>query len=484
MKKVIIGIIILLLTNCMGVFAEEKTQSKDVSDGNLKSDSYISALDFEEIMPVNISESVLPNRIEKEYKGKSIEVTEELSLNNNNNTYAISENTDPNNAYLVENDNIMQGFIETESEMRWYGFILNEKSKASILLQMVGTLDADIYMFKLNGNQLELLGGSAIEGSGEEYYTEVLDAGVYYFAISGYSGTGKFGFAYYQSSKDVDYELNDLAELAVEVPLNTEIIGVIDQPSDFDYYKITLTKPAVMTYSISSSKNYTLDYYKGGTIFEIEDNLFKFNAGTYYFVVYSKDGTYDSENEYNINFNKIGELADDNSAQLLSISEGAKIVFQSNNDGSKCYVNGNVVDINYKYYEHFSDQGGFQTYDIQIMYRNDVRAFIGDEYSPDTAYFRYGTKSNMDIKEKNLLELYLWSDKDTPFYFIHCLCSGGYAANNLWEDMSSIHVFIDPDTGKLVDIETFNYFYEFAQGSNKMSYTRPYTMKQYYKTRP
>ena len=38
--------------------------------------------------------------------------------------------------------------------------------------------------------------------------------------------------------------------------------------------------------------------------------------------------------------------------------------------------------------------------------------------------------------------------------------------NNLWQDFKAVTVIIDPSTGKLIDIENFNYYYDYAVGSN------------------
>lgn len=35
-------------------------------------------------------------------------------------------------------------------------------------------------------------------------------------------------------------------------------------------------------------------------------------------------------------------------------------------------------------------------------------------------------------------------------------------------------VIIDPSTGKLIDIENFNYYYDYAVGSNSLTFTRRY----------
>ena len=58
------------------------------------------------------------------------------------------ENTDPNYAYLVENDYLMQGTLEAVNEMRWYAFQANEKSKVTIQLEMAESVDADIYLYQ------------------------------------------------------------------------------------------------------------------------------------------------------------------------------------------------------------------------------------------------------------------------------------------------------------------------------------------------
>ena len=110
------------------------------------------------------------------------------------------ENTDPNNAYLVEHGSVVQGELTKTSEMRWYGFILDKSSKVSIELQTVPEVDGDVYLFELNQDTYELnvIGGSATSGYGmNEYCSQILDPGIYYFAVSAYEGNGQFAFAFY-----------------------------------------------------------------------------------------------------------------------------------------------------------------------------------------------------------------------------------------------------------------------------------------------
>lgn len=150
------------------------------------------------------------NVLSRKNVGATYRLKNEINTQRLNTT---SDNTDPNNAYLVTNDTVTQGQITQTGELRWYAFSLAEKSKVTILLQMVEALDADLYLYSLNEEtyQLELLGGSATSGLGiTEYFNNVLDAGVYFFAIGGYEGAGNFAFAYYESTKNVVVTMSQL----------------------------------------------------------------------------------------------------------------------------------------------------------------------------------------------------------------------------------------------------------------------------------
>lgn len=66
-----------------------------------------------------------------------------------------------------------------------------------------------------------MIGGSANEGLGvSEYYNNVINEGIYYFAVGGYDGTGQFAFAFYQSSIDAANEINDSDSAATSANFN------------------------------------------------------------------------------------------------------------------------------------------------------------------------------------------------------------------------------------------------------------------------
>lgn len=438
----------------------------------------------------------------------------DFSINGNNRTYSgrklviggyrtlatteTPENTNPNYAYVVENGNIVQGELTQTNEMRWYAFSANDVTKISIFAQSVAEVDVDIYLFKLNEetSSLELISGSATAGLGvSEFCTDVVQNGIYYFAISAYEGNGKFAFAYY-ATNDVTNESNDTKETATPIVLGTSQKGIIDNPYDNDYYTFTLDKPAILKITTSGSYNWGVAKENSATsIYKISEaeHLYQFDAGTYYIDMYSNDGTYSLTNTYTLNVNKISSIANDSKSFYYMINDKAGIIFQTDSTGGSMYVNGNPIDISYSYNVNASNSAGTQIYDISMNNASDLKAKIFQNQfmfedaetaiyygmtMPDTVYYMKGSKGVG--ASGNVLELSVYSANE-KFYKLHCRCTGSYAANNYYKDLYFVTVFIDPNTGKLVDIEHINYFYEYATGSNSMTFTRPYsTATKYY----
>lgn len=487
-KKILASILALTMIFSLSNGINVKAQTLETGDENVVFDNggqleYVELSD-EEVEPANISETEA-NVMERQYAG-TFSVSDGIAAYSQNDE--VTPNTDPNNAYVVSDNTAYQGTIVSANEMYWYAFVLENKSKVTIFTQMDEALDVDLYMFSLNTEtaQLDLIGGSATEGKGlSEYYNTVLDAGTYFFAIGGYEGAGNFAFAYFQSSADANNEVNDTTATATDITFNNGLVGVIDNPFDIDYYKVSVTKPTIMKYSISSSNGYSLLYAtkSGGSaaIYSIGSgaNTVKIMPGTYYFAVISENDTYSSSSTYTINFNKVAEMSSDSSANIIGLSENAGIVFQTNSSGSVCYVNGNEIDISYSYVQNLSNSAGSQSYNIAIQDRDDVYAYIGDGvYEPSAVYYHNSTRPAMHVSGRSALELTYYSDSN--FYSIHCRCTGAYSMNNLWQDFKVVTVLIDPGTGKLIDIVEYNYYYDFAPvGSNSITITRPYSMTFY-----
>lgn len=397
-------------------------------------------------------------------------------------------NTDPNNAYIVTNNTTWNGTIEVANEFRWYAFNATTASKVTIFLQMDSILDADLYLFELDENtsSLELVDGCVTEGEGiTEYLNTVVDAGIYFFAISGYESTGDFSFLYFQSSADVANEINDSVNSATTIGFGN-VTGIIDNPLDYDYYKITLDSPAVIKYGITSSDGYTLGY-AGSTgtdagLYSIDstNGFIKANAGTYYFCVMTNNNSvYSSTSTYTVNFKKIGNLSGVSTAYIYGISEAAGIVYEANSDASVNYVNGNLIDISYSYVANLSNSAGGQYYNITINPNlGETVAFV-DGYEPAAVYYHSSTKPAKVVSSRPALMLTYYGDN--AFYAIHCLGTGAYSMNTFNQNFQVVTVIIDPADGKLIDIVEFNYYYDFAPvGTNYITYTRSYSMVEYW----
>lgn len=414
------------------------------------------------------------NNLDRQYDGKQYTVTEDVAVSAFANEESPSENTDPNNAYVVENDMVVQGTIETDAEARWYAFIVNEKSKVTILAQMVETMDADLYIFSLNQetSELELIGGSANTGAGlQEYAYGILDPGVYFFAIQGYEGTGDFAFAFYQNT-NIENEPNEVIGTASTSTLGSTMSGVIDNPYDVDYYKLVLTSAVRMKYSFSTSENYEMIVGSNdGKVLSLPTaGTYKFLPGTYYFKVSSKDMSYSPTQGYTISTTKLGDMASDSNANILGICEKANIYYETN-FLTVHYVNGHVIDPSYSYIQNLSNSAGGQSYNMTIDKSRVASVVQSGVYEPDIIYYISSTRPAMSVGSKYVLSLTFTGNN---LYRIHNYCTGAYSMNNFSEDFNAVNVLIDPATGKLVDILEFNYYYDFAPvGTNKILFTRP-----------
>lgn len=357
------------------------------------------------------------------------------------------------------------------------------------MVQTYTDVDADLYVFKLNQETGELIfiGGSLTEGMGvQEYCGGIVDAGIYYFAIMASEGSGAYAFAYF-ASQDMNYEPNDTLSTAATVGVNSTVTGIIDTPFDMDYYKFTLESPVIMNISVDVGEYQydVLDVDPNADIYKIstKENLYRLSAGTHYFRVYSTDHTYDSSKTYTLTFNKIANIANDPVSTLFMVNESAKIVFQSDANGKHMYVNGNEVDLGYTYNDDLSTPEGYRVRNVCLIHVDALRAIIfGREASemnkviansfvdiPTTVFYESGTKGTGE-ENLNVLQLSVINEGKEEFYKLNCFCSGKYQLEYMLENLNWATVFINPDTGRVIDICSFSYFYEYV-GLDKLKYS-------------
>lgn len=411
----------------------------------------------------------------------SIEGIQTLDMNDE------QDNTDPN--YAIE---ILNGEKKTNSllkdENRWYYFTLDTLSNLTLFLDMDDTIDADLYVFQLNTNsgELSMAGSSTQEGAGEyEAIGGKAGAGVYFIAVSGFEGSGNFELALYTSTDDVQYENNDTPETATEVSGTYNVNGlkgVIDSPYDVDFYKLTLSEASAVRFEIKTSQNYAIIHCDGKEIQRIKKDLYALEAGTHYFLVGSLDGSYSSSYGYGLYITTIAPISTDTAAECFAVCDRANVIFQFRGDRSKYYVNGNEIDFSYSY----SNSTSSVNYDISLRKTPNFYVCLVQtdgtsqplecqQTMPDV--IRISSSAFTGIKDKYVLMLSV-RDVSTPCYSIHVRGRGDSSDKTLWEDLHFANVYIDPDTGKVIDIAWYNYFYDYL--NYKFSFSRPYPTKYYY----
>ena len=91
-------------------------------------------------------------------------------------------NTDPTNAYGVKPNTEYSGILTQEGEARWYAFDISNLTKISIFIKSDKNVDADVFMLKLNTDlmQLENTNLSATNMGEEEYFSYVIEEGIYF----------------------------------------------------------------------------------------------------------------------------------------------------------------------------------------------------------------------------------------------------------------------------------------------------------------
>ncbi|MCG8539150.1 MAG: hypothetical protein MJA82_04330 [Clostridia bacterium] len=303
-------ILIMIMSTVSFAFAESKVQRIDFDSVN----EIMSLSDLEKIETELEDNKALNPQTEME---SVYEISSISQANVDKSTTAT--NTDPNNAYVIPPDFTVRDTFTASEEQRWYAMEITEASKLSTILLNDTTLDSDLYVYKLNETTmiLEPFSSSTYAGLGVDDFTnDVADAGIYYFVIYSYSGSGIFNFTVYTSTYDVNYEVNDTVDTAAVSEMVLDNFGiqtasveaVIDNPTDYDYFAIDLPNDGLYQVFLISpdGKEYqSLWSGDGQNIYTVSNGIYTFSKGVNYFGVRSLDGSYSSIDSYNFSVKKI-----------------------------------------------------------------------------------------------------------------------------------------------------------------------------------
>ncbi len=496
MKKFLKGILSFALSTCLIASVNVYAENTDLDMGNIN---------FKSIEPLNIGVEDVGTMVDELVKsGEVLELNDESSENiidknidnnkakqnsspneipidnmlNENKTRAVSENTDPNNAYVINFGRVIGGNITAEGQQRWYGIQLDEKAKISSALAVADSSDFDLYLFKLDTDTMSLhvVAGAASGGAGvTEYFDYIADSGIYYFMVNSYSGTGEYSLVAYKATNNIKNEPNDTLSTATEVDeKGFTITDAIDNPFDIDYYKVNYPQSKFVNVSFTKPENsdYVLYVVKGDKLYNIStDSVTTFDPGEYYYYVGSPSGSFDENDTYTLSVTSTSYIP---SARLRMHTPDYSMVFQST-DRTTYYVNGNTIDLTFSFENHISNAYGSTT---------DTSMYLRRKEGQNVAIFDYEVGMMRGEGGFPDADLPVFVKYDTNWF-------GAYSTNKALllsiyntdytmerkgsnevpkQELPHIKVVVDVNTGKVFDIFHPNVYYMIGNQEHRAVY--------------
>ena len=213
-------------------------------------------------------------------------------------TYSF-ENTDINNAEAITVNSMNYDMIAEAGQQRWYLF-WSDAGKLTLDLKTPDSTDVDydVYLYQYSdddGGTVTLIDGSENENSADEHVARMIDEGVYFVLVNGYSGYDAnhsfcLGVGYSNNLDSAEIDDHFSASTTVSVPFS--VTGTIDNAYDHDYIKFTVTEESKMAFSLvnngsSGNASYRMDLYNGagislGYVPEGYQGTVTLSAGNYY----------------------------------------------------------------------------------------------------------------------------------------------------------------------------------------------------------
>lgn len=363
-SKMIVVISFFLLLMPLVVYANEVEEIEQTSESSINEKVEMMSEDDMFSEQINLSKFSYENGYIKADDNTEIQLfkIEESSESIENEAYAIDEdtgeNTNPNNAYTLLPNTEYTGKISKTNEIRWYAFDISEQTKVSILVTSNDAVNTDIYLFQLDTNSMQLTSTnlSARNNGEEEYFSSVLDSGIYFVAILGVSGIGNYTIDFFENVNFVDSEINDSISNAQTIGSESSfsggtVTGIIDTMRDVDYYKINVTyAPVLIQVTFSAPGNNSVVWINTDDSSEIlgyADNKFILAPGVHYFAVYdSANEFYLSDGIYTVKIDVVtGNLTNDLNATSYIFYPDCKLIMQFYPDKTKYYINGKYINL-------------------------------------------------------------------------------------------------------------------------------------------
>jgi len=392
-------------------------------------------------------------------------------------SFSATNNTNPNNAFLLSLNESMYGNITAQGEQRWYAAEINQNSKLTTTLLMTQNVDFDLAIFKLDLSTMTLnYISESYQGVGEPEVIDLLiNSGIYYFLVVSYTGTGLFEITAYTSTFDLQYEINDGLSIATPVSSNEFTVnGIIDNPFDYDFYKFTLTGTRMSTFNFSkpTGTNYQLYLFLNGTsVYQLDSGVqYNIPAGTHYIVVFSQDNTHSNSSFYTVKLTS--QIFIPGLATYLSTSNGINTM-QMTSDGKTFYVNGNLINFTWSYTGRVNNSAGYiNTYmnlyqkstQYVAMVESDLYPINNDGQLPYFANYTTTFEGGGSAHPALILTL-VGTD-----FTVNRYAGGAYANEAISYSVPYTQVVINVNTGRIIDVTFYNFYYYFGHRTYTANY--------------
>jgi hypothetical protein len=220
-------------------------------------------------------------------------------------------------AAAISTNTAISAAIGTSTDKDWYKFTLSATSNLSITLTNLPG-DYDIIFYNSAGTEI-----SRSENGGttsEAITNNNTAAGTYYLQVLGYNGAFSTTVCYSLNvgatvvtstcPSTYDVSTNGTTTGAAQIPLNTDIKGLISPSADLDHYKFVITTGGTITLTLTTlPADYDLRLYNSaGTQVAISQNsgtasesiAYTAAAGTYYARVYGYNNANSSTSCYTL----------------------------------------------------------------------------------------------------------------------------------------------------------------------------------------
>ncbi len=230
-------------------------------------------------------------------------------------TYSV-DNTDIDHAELISVNSMSFDMIAEQNQQRWYYF-WSEAGKLTIDLTTPESenVDYDVYLYRYSDDDdgtVNYINGSQKNGTSNEHIAMMVNSGVYFVVVNGYSGydaehSFRLGIGYSNTYDSAEIDDDFSSAKVVSVPFN--VTGTIDNAYDNDYIKFTVTETGAVKLLVSdnnsSNNDYRMELYNGsgkglGYLPEGRAASVSLTAGNYYVRVLASTYADDNTSTYTL----------------------------------------------------------------------------------------------------------------------------------------------------------------------------------------